>query len=158
MKGMGKLVVGTLLSLAIGACALFAPKLEKPNLSVIGIDMLDGNLFEQNFRVKLKIQNPNARALPVNGLSAKLAVNGEDLARGVTGKSFVVPALGDAEFDMTVTANMAAAIFKFANKFKKDAEALDYDLSGKVSIDLPMLRSIPFHETGKFSLGNSAVK
>jgi LEA14-like dessication related protein len=127
-------------------------------LTVVGIDMLDGNLFEQNFRVKLKIQNPNARALPVNGLNAKLAVNGEDLAKGVTGKSFTVPAFGDAEFDMTVTANMAATIFKFANKFKKNAEPLDYDLSGKVSIDLPMLRSIPFHETGKFSLGNTATK
>jgi LEA14-like dessication related protein len=141
-----------LLGVSAAACAVFAPKLEKPTLTVQSVDVLGGGVFEQNFRVKLKIQNPNDRALPVNGLSAKLAVGGDDLAHGVTNKPFVVPALGETEFEMTVSANMVASVLKFANSYAKKAEALDYTLSGKLSIDLPLLRSIPFHQNGKFSL------
>ena len=46
----------------LAACSLFAPKFERPNLSVMNIQMLDGNFFQQNFLVRLKIQNPNDRA------------------------------------------------------------------------------------------------
>src|SRR5579872_2945941 len=56
------------LTLALGACSLFTPKFERPTVTVIGIEMRGGNLLQQKFAVKLNIQNPNDRALPVHGL------------------------------------------------------------------------------------------
>ena len=55
--------------------------------------MRGGNLLQQNFAVKLKIQNPNDRALPVSGLHAELNVGGEQIASGVSNRAFVVPAV-----------------------------------------------------------------
>ncbi len=140
-----------MLAIVLVACAGMAPKFEKPNLSVTNIEMLNGNFLQQNFKVTFKIQNPNDRALPVNGLHAQLKVNGESIASGVSNHAFVVPALGEGEFDMTITANMALALLKFAKKTDQKS-AVDYELLGHVSIDLPFLRDLPFAQHGSFAL------
>src|SRR5712671_1819597 len=139
-------------SLCLAACSLMAPKFERPTLSVTGIELVDGNLLQQHFRVKFNIQNPNDRALPVSGLHAALSVAGENVAQGQNERAFVVPAKGDADFDMMITANMALALLKLANKMDQHGDSIDYDVSGAASIDLPFLRDLPFHQTGSFSL------
>jgi LEA14-like dessication related protein len=132
--------------LCMTACA---PKFERPNLSVVSIEMQSGNLLQQNFQVKFQIQNPNTRAVPVSGLHAELNVGGERIASGVSSRAFVVPPLGQIDFDMMITANMALAILKLANQH---SDAIDYEVTGAASIDLPFLRDLPFHQTGSFSL------
>jgi LEA14-like dessication related protein len=114
--------------------------------------MRSGNLLQQNFAVKLNIQNPNDRPLPVHGLTAELSVGGEKIASGVSDRAIVVPAFGDAEFDMTITANLALALLKLTDKANQHADSIDYELTGAASIDLPFLRNLPFHQSGSFSL------
>jgi LEA14-like dessication related protein len=118
---------------------------------VVGIDMQGGNFLQQNFLVKFQVQNPNDRALPVNGLHAELAVGGQRIASGVSNRAFVVPPLGQSEFDMTITANMAAALLQLANRH---ADSIEYDVTGAANLDLPFLHDLPFHQTGSFSLNN----
>jgi LEA14-like dessication related protein len=139
-------------ALCLAACSLVAPKFERPTLSVVGIEMVHGNLLQQNFRVKFNIQNPNDRELPVSGLHANLSVGGEPIAQGQNDRAFVVPAKGNIDFDMMITANVALALLKLANSMDKHADTIDYDVSGAASIDLPFLRDLPFHQTGSFSL------
>jgi LEA14-like dessication related protein len=139
-------------SLWLVACSLVTPKFERPTVSVAGIEFVRGNLLRQSFRVKLNIQNPNDRALPVSGLHASLSVAGEHIAQGQSDRAFVVPARGDADFDMMITANLGVALIKLANKVDQHADAIDYDLRGAASIDLPFLKDLPFHQTGSLSL------
>jgi len=139
-------------ALLLSGCSLLTPKFERPNLSVVGIQMLDGNFFQQNFLVRLKLQNPNDRALPVNGLGADLTIAGEPFATGVSNRAFTVGAYGETEFEMTVSANMAVGLLKLLARGDKQLDSIDYELNGKVSIDLPFMRSIPFHQRGAYSL------
>jgi LEA14-like dessication related protein len=139
-------------SLCLAACSLMAPKFERPTLSVTGIELVNGNLLKQNFRVKFNIQNPNDRALPVSGLHAALSVAGETIAQGQNERAFVVPAKGDVEFDMMITANMALALLKLGHVMDQHADSIAYDVSGAASVDLPFLHDLPFHQTGSFSL------
>jgi LEA14-like dessication related protein len=139
-------------ALCLAACSLVTPKFERPTLSVIGIEMVNGNLLQQNFRVKFNIQNPNDRALPVSGLHASLSVGGDHIADGQNDHAFVVPAKGDIDFDMMIKANMALALLKLANRMDQHADSIDYDVSGAASIDLPFLSDLPFHQTGSFPL------
>jgi hypothetical protein len=53
---------------------------------------------------------------------------------------------------MTITANLALALLKLADKTKQHADSIDYDLTGTASIDLPFLRSVPFHQSGTLKL------
>jgi LEA14-like dessication related protein len=140
------------LAFSLAACSMFTPKFTKPNLSVVSIEMVHGNLLQQNFQVRFRIENPNNRALPVKGLHAELTVGAEPFASGATQKSFVVPAYGDTEFDMMITANMALGLLKLANNLDKQSDSIAYDLTGIVTIDLPFLGDVPFHQDGYFAL------
>jgi LEA14-like dessication related protein len=132
-------------------CSLLTPKFEKPVVSVVSIQMVGGNLLQQNFLLTLNIQNPNDRALPVTSLHADLSVMGDSVASGLSNRSVVVPAHGDAQFDLSIKANMALVLLKLAGRTDKRSDLVDYQLTGAASIDLPFMRDLPFHQAGSFS-------
>jgi LEA14-like dessication related protein len=153
-KTLLRLVGGSAIAVAIGlgACSLMAPKFTRPNVTVISVQMRNGNLLTQNFAVKLNIQNPNDRALPVRGLHAELSIGGDQIATGVSDRAVVIAPYGESEFDVTVTANMALALLKLNDKINQHAESIAYEVTGAASIDLPFLTNLPFHQSGSFPL------
>ena len=136
----------------LGGCSLFVPKLETPQLSVVNVELQKADLWEQRMKVRMRVVNPNDRPIPVKGLTVALEVAGQELAHGVSGASFNVPALGEAEFDMNMTANMAGAIMKLLGKGNDVGDEVDYRVTGKISLSEGLLRSIPFEDRGKFKL------
>jgi LEA14-like dessication related protein len=132
------------------ACSLVAPHFERPILSVAGIELVGGNLLQQNFLVKFNIQNPNNRALPVTGLHAELNVLGKRVASGIVDRAFVVPAQGSSQFDMTISANLALVLLNLKASADQRSDDIDYELTGVASIDLPFLREVPFRQRGVF--------
>lgn len=139
-----------LLTLVLGACAL-TPRLEAPQLTVSDVQLLGGDLFQQRLRVRMHVQNPNDRALPVQGISYRLEVEGQEFATGESAASFVVPALGEADFDMNVSTNLAGTLLKILSG-GASSKALAYHLVGKVTLSSGFLRSVPFEQRGSFSL------
>jgi LEA14-like dessication related protein len=137
----------------LGGCSLFVPKFETPQLSVVNVEVQKADLWEQRMKVRIRVVNPNDRPIPVKGLTCTLEVAGEELAHGVSGASFNVPALGEAEFDMNMTANMAGAIIKLLGKGNDPVgNEVEYRVRGKLSLSEGLLRSIPFEDHGKFKL------
>jgi LEA14-like dessication related protein len=134
-------------ALGLSACSLFVPKLEKPTLSVVSVQMVKSDLWHQELKLRMRVQNPNDRALPVKGLIYELDVDGQELAHGMAGDSFVVPARGEAEFDMSVSANMASVLVKVLSQ---GGNPVDYRLTGKIALSAGLWRSIPFNEQGTF--------
>jgi LEA14-like dessication related protein len=134
----------------LSGCALFVPKLEAPRLSVVGVELQKGALWQQKLRVRIHVDNPNNRVLPIRGIYYTLDVNGQEFAHGESAASFVVPALGEAEFDMNMTANMAGTIISLL-RHGTDA-SVEYHLAGKISLSEGLLRSVPFDQHGTFRL------
>jgi len=143
---MGRILIACV-ALGLSACSLFVPKLEKPTLSVVSVQMLKSDLWHQELKVRMRVQNPNDRVLPVKGLSYELDVDGQEFAHGMSGDSFVVPALGEAEFDMSVSANVASVLIKLLNK---GSNQIDYHITGKIALSAGLLRSISFNDQGTF--------
>jgi len=144
---MGRIRILLLLALGLPGCSLFVPKLEKPTLSVVNVRLMKSDLFHQELRLRMRVQNPNDRELPVKSITYQIDVEGQELAHGMSGDSFVVPALGEAEFDMGVSANMAGMLIKLLGH---NGSSVDYRISGRVALSAGMLRSIPFNESGTF--------
>ncbi len=142
------------LALVLAGCSTLSPQLETPRLSVVNVELQQAGLWEQRLKVRMRVQNPNDRKLPIRGLSYTLQVGGEDFARGLTDTAFTVPALGEAEFDMNVTANAASALLRYLGKRDTESspDSIDYRLVGKVSLAQGVLRSIPFEERGTLRL------
>lgn len=142
----------------LAGCAGLGTQLETPEITFVGIRAIEASLFEQKLEVRLRVQNPNTMALPVNGLDVAMELAGEPFATGVTAREFVVPAHGEAEFDMIVTANAATALLKIAGGDRQSREEIGYRLKGRLSTKLGLLRSIPFEESGRLPLGDLTGK
>ena len=156
-RSMARVAGAALVALALGACAALGTNLETPKLSLVGIQMHDATFFEQRLLVRLRVRNPNDLVLPVKGLTVNFELDGVDFAEGVSARAFDVPALGEAEFDMLVTANAATALLEiFGKDRRKSSKELDYRISGKLSTSLGLLKSVPFDERGKVSLDSLA--
>jgi LEA14-like dessication related protein len=140
-------ICAALAVLCLSGCSLFVPKLEKPTLSVVNVQMLKSGLWHQELRVRLRVQNPNARNLPIEGLTYELDLDGQEFAHGMSGESFVVPSLGEAEFDMSVSANMASLLIKLLGQQNNQ---VDYRIKGRISLSSGLLRSINFDDHGTF--------
>jgi LEA14-like dessication related protein len=134
----------------LGGCVL-APQYAAPQLSVADVQLLSGDLWQQRLKVRMHVHNPNDRALPVQGIVYTLEVEGQPFASGESAASFIVPALGEADFDMNVTTNLAGTFMNLLSR-GADAKSLSYHLSGKVSLSQGFLRSLPFEQRGTFKL------
>jgi LEA14-like dessication related protein len=142
--------LGAVLALALlGACSTM--KLEKPHLDVVDVQLLRSDLLSQQLRVRMRVDNPNDRELPVKAITYQLLLAGEEIANGESEKNFTVPALGSTEFDVSMKANAANALLRLLGGGRK-LDSLDYRLVGKVSLSSGMLRTIPFDETGQIKL------
>ncbi|MEY2853912.1 MAG: hypothetical protein RL030_1044 [Pseudomonadota bacterium] len=125
--------------------------LQAPQLDVVDVKLLGGDLSGQQLRVRMRVTNPNDRELPVKGITYRMEVGGEQFASGAAESSFIVPALGSTEFDMSMNADMAGAVFRLLGSGRK-LDNVDYRLSGKVSLSSGVLRSVPFDQKGSFKL------
>jgi LEA14-like dessication related protein len=138
------------LVLALAGCAL-RPHFEPPQLSLIDIQVVSTELWEQRLKVRLRVQNPNDVALSVKGIEYTLDIAGQQVASGVSDVSFVVPALGEAQFDTNLTTNMVGALLKFVGHGPDPlSNGVDYRLAGKISLASGWMRSVPFDERGNF--------
>jgi LEA14-like dessication related protein len=139
------------LALFVAACAL-GPKVEVPRLTLVRVAMTSADIFNQQFMVRVHVQNPNDRELPIRGIDYKLFLEGDSFAEGVSDKPFVVPALGETEFDMVVRTNFVSGIGRLMSRLN-GREQVQYVVEGKVLTDISMAKKIPFQETGTVSLG-----
>lgn len=140
-----------LLTLGAAGCSVLAPKIEAPRLTLVNAAMASGDIFSQSFIVRLHVQNPNDRDLPIRGIDYQLFLEGDSFAEGVSNKPFVVPALGETEFDMTVRTNFVSGIGRLLSRLS-GKDKVSYIFEGKVLTDLGMIKKIPFQESGTVSL------
>jgi LEA14-like dessication related protein len=139
-------------ALLLAACAL-TPKFTPPRLSVVDVHIESSDLWEQRLKVRMRVQNPNDRTLPVKGLEYTLEVEGQQFASGVSAASFVVPPMGEAEFDMNVTTHLAGTLLKLLGRGSDPlGQSVAYRLTGRIALSQGLMRSIPFEERGSFSL------
>jgi LEA14-like dessication related protein len=134
----------------LAGCSLLGTQWQAPTLMVVNIQVGHSDLWQQHLQVRMSVHNPNDRELPVQGLNYTLDVNGEECAHGESGASFVVPARGDAEFDMNVTANAAATLLRMF--VRGSAAPVEYRIRGKVELSSGLLRSVPFDQHGELQL------
>jgi LEA14-like dessication related protein len=127
-----------LLLAALGACSSMAPKLETPRLTIVSVGMTSGDMFSQNFLVRLHVQNPNDR-------------EGDSFAEGVSSRPFKVPAQGETEFDMTVRTNFVSSLGRLLTRLNGKTR-VEYVFEGKVMLESGMIRNIPFQESGSVDL------
>jgi LEA14-like dessication related protein len=151
---MKRLLVGAVLcalTLCLTACSAMGPKIEVPQLTLVSVAMTSADIFNQQFLVRLNVENPNDRELPITGIDYKLFLEGDSFSEGVSNKPFTVPANGDADFDMIVRTNFVAGAGRLLSRLN-GREQVQYVVEGKLLTGISMAKKIPFQESGTVSI------
>lgn len=92
----------TLLAAAgLAGCASFGGVPLRVN--VVDLEMLPAGGFELRVLVRLRVQNPDSKALEFQGISLELDLQGMNFASGVSAAAGTVPAFGEQVLEVPVT-------------------------------------------------------
>jgi len=143
----------------LAGCASLMPKLESPKVTILGLQTLSTDMFAQKFRVRVKVENPNAMELKVRGLDYEILLMGDSFAEGNSSDAFLLPALGEAEFDMAVTTNFVSSLGRLISRMGGGKlENVDYEIVGEILVDKGMVKKIPFNHKGKVDVAKAMAR
>jgi len=133
----------------LAGCSTLNQKLVSPELTLLGIQMLSTDMFAQKFKVRVLVKNPNDLEVPIRGIEYTIILMGDSFAEGVSKDQFLLPARGEAEFDMLVTTNFVSSFGRLLSRVGGGKlQDLHYEIAGAVLVDKGMIRKIPFSHQG----------
>ena len=145
---MLKALLASLLLLSLNGCNTFLQQEMNPlRVWLTDISIVSLGLPEQTYRVKLRMQNPNALPLSVRGLNLHLHINAKHLAHGVSNQSIGLPALSEKVVEMSVQSRELDLAEVVQSVKPPLLGNLLYELEGRVLManDIP---PIPFAGSG----------
>ncbi|MFZ2988893.1 LEA type 2 family protein [Ideonella sp.] len=121
-------------------------------VTVAGIEAMDGQGLELRFKVKLRLQNPNDSTIAYDGVALDLDLNGKRLASGVSDQKGTLPRYGEIILEVPVTISAFAAVRQAIGLSQDKAleQAMPYTLTGKLGGGL--LGTVRFTHSGTLSL------
>ena len=100
-----------MLTMLLSGCATLQNE-NAPKVKLINIQPEEMGLFEQHYRVELRVINRSPEPLDVNGISFSLELNGRDFADGVGNQEVSIPGLSSAK----VQAELSSSLFGIFNQ------------------------------------------
>ncbi|MBL4611188.1 MAG: LEA type 2 family protein [Pseudomonas sp.] len=126
---------------------MFGPSYTKPEIALANVEMLKANLWEQSFRLRLRVDNPNDRSLPIRGMQYQIYLNDARLATGVSDQAFTVPAYGSEYFELNVRSNLWRHIGDIV-RLVETQQAIDYRIEGHIRTGLFFSPTLTLREKG----------
>ena len=149
MKRIAALLMWMLLCSGCALTSNFAP----PKFEIVSVAMISGDVFSQQFRIRLHVQNPNNLEMAVKKIEYKLYLQGDSFAEGTSEQPFVVPASGETEFDMAMSTNFVSSLVRVLGTLNDSPDnKMQYKFAGKVYLSKGVVKTIPFNEVGSVVL------
>jgi LEA14-like dessication related protein len=138
----------------LSACATLQTK-DPLQVTVAGIEPLQGQGLELRLAVKLRVQNPNDAPVDYDGVALEMLVQGKTFATGVADASGTVPRYGESLITVPVT----ISAFRMARQVVgvmqgSGISKIEYEMKGKLSSGFSPRR---FVTRGSFDLPASAT-
>ena len=144
-----------LLVLAAAGCAGLPSGMEAPSITISDFGVGSVSLFEQQFNLRLRVQNPNTEDLRVDGIAFDLEINGEPFAKGVGNQAVLVPRFGSGFIAVEAVSTLGSMLKQFG-KLMSDQPGFKYRIKGTLSIGGGT--RIPFDRRGEFDTGLTGSK
>jgi LEA14-like dessication related protein len=144
----------TLLLLALAACAAVPPRVEPLWVTLADLRPAKIGLLEQEYALKIRVQNPNEVEIPMSGLSYQVDLNGKPFAKGVSRQSTTVPAFGEVLLDVSAVSGLSGILEQLSAMREAVPQRITYRLQGRLAS--PSRGSVPFDQTGSLDLSGFA--
>ncbi|MBF0172839.1 MAG: LEA type 2 family protein [Magnetococcales bacterium] len=145
----------SLMALTFLLLACTTPKFSIPGkleVELVEIEPKKFSLSHQEFRVRLKVNNPNADDIPIAALHAAIVLSGFEFSNVHTSKPFTVKAHDQIEFDVPVRTSLMESCDEVKALFKARQKELVYELRGTIKVDRPFTDDVTFVKSGWIDL------
>ena len=137
-------------AILLSACAALQ-RTDPLQVTVAGIEPMQGQGMELRMLVKLRVQNPNDVPIDYNGVSLKIDVQGNTFAIGVSDESGSVPRFGESVISVPVTTSAMRMVHQALGMMNgKGTGKVSYALTGK--LNGPTFGSVRFESKGDLEL------
>lgn len=141
--------------LGAAGCAGLGVRPDPPQVTLIGLQLVEMGLFEQHYRLRLRLRNPNDFPLAVAGMQYALTVDEQPFATGVSDQRIDVKPYGTVVMEVDVFSSLSSVLAQLRRLEQGGLERLQYRLSGKVSL-VGVPRKLPFAFQGEVPLQSPA--
>ncbi|MDY6948336.1 MAG: LEA type 2 family protein [Pseudomonadota bacterium] len=141
--------------LATAGCATLQGR-DPLNVTVAGIEPLQGQGLELRMLVKLRVQNPNDTPVEYDGVAVEMDVRGKTFATGVSDSTGSVPRFGDAIINVPVTVSALRMARQAVDLIGRGSSGpITYEMSGK--LNGATWNSMRFRTRGEFDLPTAST-
>lgn len=137
-------------AMLLAGCASVPGGLEPLDVSLADLAPAQMGLMEQEYAVRIRVQNPNKVDIPLAGLSYQIELNGKPFAKGVAKADTTVPGFGDVVLEGKAVSNLTGILDQVAALSKGAPEKFSYRLKGRLAPREGA--SMPFDQRGEVSL------
>jgi LEA14-like dessication related protein len=134
----------------LGSCAGLRERPEPPKISLAGLEIQEIGLFEQRYLVKLRLQNPNAFALDINGMNYEIFINDRPFAHGVSRNAVSLPSFGEDVLQVDVISNLNRIFEQLRNLEQGFDRPFSYRITGGMKLNNWPVK-IPFQLDGELA-------
>lgn len=118
-----------LLPLMLSACATLQDE-SAPKIKLVNIQPEEMGLFDQHYRVELRVINRSPRPLQVRGISFSLELNGRDFADGVSNHEVVIPGLSSAKIQAELSSSLFGVLNQVMEMTNRGEPGFRYRIAG----------------------------
>jgi LEA14-like dessication related protein len=148
-----RIIIATLLAVALAACAAMRP--EPPQVQLSGLEITDVSLSHANFLATLDLYNPNSADLDIKRIEFTLFLNDIRIANGMTAKSFSIPAESNGTANVRLSSSFLN-LFQFTRSLQGE-DQISFHIVGEVKVGgIGLLgTTIPIEREGSLPLSGS---
>ncbi len=141
-----------LMLMMLSACASWAPDYEKPQINVTSFSLApDSNDVAPRFLIGLQVINPNRRALPLQGMSYSVEVEGNRILSGAEPDLPRVEGYSSADIVIEARPDLLGSARLLNQLISGQQETLDYLFKARFDVGA-LLPYVNIEERGEFSL------
>ena len=140
-------LAAAIVALWLAACTGLPLGMQAPSVTLADISVVNVGLFEQQFMLKLRVQNPNPQEFVIDGLAFDLEVNEQPFAKGVSNQLVTVPRFGSAVISADTMSTLGGVLRQFGRLAQGERPSFAYRIRGNLSISGS---NVPFDRRGDF--------
>ena len=158
MNAFSKMLYAALASLALllHGCSGMPPGIDPPTVVLSDFGIAGGSFFEQQFNLKLRVQNPNDQEIRIDGVAFTLEVNDAPFANGVGNQMVTVGRFASATVAVDGYSSTGGLIRQAGRFMQGGDRALRYRLKGTLNMAGGL--RVPFDRSGEFDFWLFAPK
>lgn len=140
------------LAMLLSACASWWPSYEKPQISITSFTLAPDNRdFAPRFLIGLQVTNPNRQALPLEGMSYSIEVEGNRIISGAEPNLPRVEGYSSADIVIEARPDLLGSARLLNQLLSGQKQTLDYLFKARFDIG-SLLPYITIEERGAFGL------